>query len=61
MTQTFDTHLLLEADGLECIRDDRTLFRDLATVRNAGIDIESDGQCFELSAKQLRSTLRQAL
>jgi biotin operon repressor len=39
----------------------RTLFRDLATIRNAGIDIESDGQCFELSAKQLRSTLGQTL
>jgi len=39
----------------------RTLFRDLATVRNAGIEIESDGQCFELSPKQLRSTLGQTL
>ena len=39
----------------------RTLFRDLATIRSAGIEIESDGQYFELSPKQLRSTLGQTL
>ena len=39
----------------------RTLFRDLATIRSAEIDIESDGQNFELSPKQLRSALGQAL
>ena len=39
----------------------RTLFRDLATVRSAGIEIESDGQYFVLSGRQLRSLLGQAL
>lgn len=39
----------------------RTLFRDLATVRNAGIEVESDGEYFTLSARQLRSTLGQTL
>lgn len=44
MTQTFDTHLLLEADGLECIRDDRTLFRDLAFRLEAGQALLLEGR-----------------
>lgn len=39
----------------------RTLFRDLATIRSAGIDIVSDGQYFSLNPKQLKSTLGKAL
>ena len=39
----------------------RTLFRDLATIRSAGIEIESDGQYFALSSRQLRTLLGQAL
>jgi biotin operon repressor len=51
------------ADGL-CKRlkiSRRTLFRDLATIRRAGIAVESDGQYFGLSPKQLRSALGGAL
>jgi len=44
VTQTFDNHLLLEADGLECIRDDRTLFRDLAFRLEAGQALLLEGR-----------------
>jgi heme exporter protein A len=44
VTQSFDTHLLLETDGLECIRDDRTLFRDLAFRLESGQALLLEGR-----------------
>jgi heme exporter protein A len=44
VTQAFETHLLLEADGLECIRDDRTLFRNLAFGLEPGQALVVEGR-----------------
>jgi predicted DNA-binding transcriptional regulator YafY len=35
----------------------RTLFRDLASIRRAGIEVDSDGQHFHADLQKLRKVL----
>jgi heme exporter protein A len=44
VTRLFDNRLALEADALECIRDDRTLFRNLAFRLESGQALLLEGR-----------------
>lgn len=51
------TETLCKATGVSR----RTLFRDLAALRSAGVKIESDGVNFQLRDKKLQSVLGQSV